>query len=687
MLDTSPLLHDLTPAQREAVAHVDGPLLVLAGPGSGKTRVITRRVAYLVGQGIPAWSILAVTFTNKAAGEMRDRIDALLPPDLPGRRGLTVSTFHALCARLLRRYAAEAGLDPGFVIYDTTDQRDAIKRAVVDAGLDSAQFSPGNVAATISKAKNALLDAAAFAAEATDFSARMMARVYTAYERVLAANRAVDFDDLLLRTARLLRSRCDVLAQLQERYRYLLIDEYQDTNHAQFLIANAIAGPPSTGSNICVVGDPDQSIYGWRGADLRNILEFEEHHPQARVIPLGENFRSTGHIVEASAALIACNVRRKEKELFTSLEAGEPVSAIVCQDEVHEAEQVVERFRALEESGVPYREMAVLYRMNALSRVIEAALRDAQVPYVVARGTAFYDRKEIRDALACLRLLLNPADEIALQRVVSTPPRGIGATTMEKLRLHAVHTQVTLFEAMRVAGTIDSLGARARKAIAEFVGLIEGLRAEAFETSWSAGPSDLAAYVARVIRASGLEAHHAKDASDEGVDRIANLGELVSAAATFRLPDADDDPLGQDEEQPGSAPLRLDGLLAAFLESVALVSDADAIDPERGAVTLMTLHAAKGLEYDAVAIIGLEQGTLPHQRGLESDHELEEERRLCYVGMTRARRHLLMTRTEVRTVRGMTERRIPSQFLSELPAGAVRMSGRAAGGFGRDGST
>jgi len=662
------LLADLTDAQRAAVCHVDGPLLVLAGPGSGKTRVITRRVAHLIALGIPAWQILAVTFTNKAAGEMRARIDQLLPAEVPGRRGLVVSTFHALCARLLRRYALRAGLDPSFVIYDTADQKELVKEAIRELELSDSQYAPGAILGAISRAKNDLLDAEAFALQARDFRDRQIARIYAAYQRSLSINKAVDFDDLLLRTAQLLARDGEVRQELSERFRYLLVDEYQDTNQAQFAIARAIA---SDHGNICVVGDPDQSIYGWRGADIRNILEFEERFERAAIVSLGENFRSTGHIVAASAALIAGNRRRRHKELYTGLEPGHRVRVQSCSDEQAEAAAVVESMLERSNEGVPWREMAILYRMNSLSRVLEDALRRRGIPYQIARGTAFFDRKEVRDALAYLRLLANPSDSVSLGRIVNVPARGLGDTSLGRIEATARRWGVSMLEALGRADEVSDLPPRAKAAALGFVSMFDRWRADAVvEGGTGVALSHL---VMRVLDESGLRAHHASEdtrkGTEDGEDRRANLDELVSAAAQWEPPPSE-------AEETAIRPLRcLLDRLSLWLESVALVSDADAMDSDRGAVTLMTLHAAKGLEFDVVHLVGLEEGLLPHARSGESDRELEEERRLCYVGMTRARRWLALSWARARATRGYTERRMASSFLDELPAQDIERVG------------
>jgi DNA helicase-2/ATP-dependent DNA helicase PcrA len=689
------ILDALTPAQAAAVQHLDGPMLVLAGPGSGKTRVITRRVAWLIQNGIPAWSILALTFTNKAAGEMRIRIDAIVPADVPGRRGLTVSTFHSLCARLLRRFAREAGLTENYSIYDSADQRAAVKQALKDVNLDSKNWTPGSVHSHVSDAKNKLIDAAMYARQASDFFTRNVAKAFTAYEAILRKANALDFDDLLLRVAFLLRDNERIRAELQERYQYLLIDEYQDTNHAQFVIAHTLA---SKHRNISVVGDPDQSIYGWRGADIRNILDFESHYPEAKVIPLGQNFRSTGHIVATADKLIRHNRQRKHKDLYTDHPEGEKPRVVRARDEHHEAEIVVDELLARSEAGAAWKDMAVMYRVNALSRVVEEHCRHRSIPYVIARGTAFYERQGVKDALAYVRVLANPGDEVSLRRIVNAPPRGIGRTTIEKIELHAFNGNRTLFESMCDAHAVRDLTSKASRAVSQFVGMIERWRAMLHRDSAggrlrpdspsskgieqgsgpvlesqrglysSTGPlqekegellppseSPLRDIVELIIRESGLEAMYRSAKSEEDQERLENLEELISSAAQF-VP-----PL---ELGPEPAPAQT---LAAWLESIALVSDADMIDPERGAVTLMTLHAAKGLEFPVVCMIGLEEGLLPHINAMEGDANLEEERRLCYVGITRAERHLLLTSAEYRTHRGLRERTMMSQFLRELP--------------------
>ncbi len=661
------LFAGLTPAQREAASHGGGPALVLAGPGSGKTRVITRRIAALVSGGVPPWKILALTFTNKAAGEMRERVAKLVAREDGSRTGLVVSTFHSHCAAILRRFGDRCGLQAGFSIYDSGDQKDAIKAAIEEAALSSTQWTPASVLAEISDAKNRLLDAKAYLANANDFWTRSVAKAYAAYESVLTRSNAVDFDDLLLKVALLLRNDAEVLEALQSRHQWVLVDEYQDTNHAQFVIAAALA---AKSRNIFVVGDPDQSIYGWRGADISNILEFEEHFPGAKVIPLGENFRSTAHIVAAAAGLISHNRRRKHKELSTALGDGLPVRILKVHDEHEEADKVVEFLEERARSGVPWRSMAVLYRMNALSRVVEDALRRRMVPSTVVRGTAFYDRREIKDALAYLRVCANPRDEVSLRRIVNVPARGIGDVTVRKVEAYAAANGLPLIAAFAQASGAGVVSGKTAKAVDGFVAMIRDFARSLDERV----PGDLSSFVSEVLETSGLDRIDDHSTVDER-ERVANLEELVSAAADYRLPadDPSEDELAgvPDDERPLpalSAQPTLGEALRLWLESVSLVADADAVDPEQGSVTLMTLHAAKGLEFDSVAVIGVENGLLPHSRASAEEDGLEEERRLLFVGMTRAERALMVSSAAVRTVRGVRQASIESEFLREIPA-------------------
>ena len=652
----------LTAAQRAAVLHSTGPALVLAGPGSGKTRVITRRIAALIGSGVAPQSILALTFTNKAAKEMRDRVAALLAVD-PRRLGLTVSTFHAFCAKLLRRYgpsspAAGLGtaLAANFTICDADDARQAVSEAIETAELNKRNWSAGMVAGMISNAKNALLTAAEFRAQAGDFQAKIVARVYEVYEQQMRRCDLLDFDDLLLRSARMLREDAAVREALQRQFQFTLIDEYQDTNLAQFVVASHIA---AANRNIMVVGDPDQSIYGWRGADIRNILQFEDKFGAAAVIELGENFRSTEHIVAAAAGLIAHNQRRKRKSFSTSLGEGNRPQLIRLGDGREEANAIVAEVERASRDGMPWSSMAVLYRMNALSRVLEDAFRHRAIPYVIARGTAFYERREVKDALSYLRSLANPRDEVSLKRMIRSIPRGIGDESLGKVEALAAARGCSLLEAMG-AGDALAVKPRSRKSIDAL--LLQFAR-------WSARldggvASELGEFVRDCLAESGLVRHTVENAADpqDALDRQSNIDELANAAAE------------QAEGLAGS----LRQALGEYLESVTLVADADLVDPEAGAVTLMTLHAAKGLEFDLVAIAAVEEGILPHSRSLSHPDELEEERRLLFVGMTRARRRLLVTWAASRGFRGEHLPSIESSFIREIPGEHIQREDRAA---------
>lgn len=693
------ILAGLTEPQRQAVLCTEGPLLILAAAGSGKTRVITRRIAHLVDMGVPPWSILALTFTNKAAGEMRERVlHQILGPNADPdsarvdrrTRGLTVTTFHSLCARLLRRYAEAAqlpGLKPDYTIYDTSDQNSAMKRVIGNLGLNTTNWPPRSVLSAISNAKNELQDAAAFEANANDFYTKQLAKIYTAYSAELRKAGAIDFDDLLLYTARMLETRDEIRAELIGRWRYLMIDEYQDTNRAQFRIASLLAPPsPTSPPNVCVVGDPDQAIYGWRGADISNILDFETHYPGARVIMLGENFRSTAPILATADYLIKHNTKRKDKPLFTTRDGGDQVVLVHCREEHHEASLVADWFRTLhDEHKISWKDMAVFYRTNSLSRVMEDAMRTNQVPYTIARGTAFFDREEIKNAVAYLRVVANPADGVSLSRIVNTPARGIGQTSLDTIQGAADRAGMTLWQGLMRCKELG-LAARATNAIDKFVETVNGWTGSGSFLG-SQVPDSLHALVERVVTESGLEEHYKKQAKTSGsegdAERLDNLAELISSAREFEQEyDPADDPAAftdVERASQGEAAVvpPLLGLLRAYLESIALVADADAVDPAQGAVTLMTLHASKGLEFKAVAMIGLEEGTLPHSRANDSDEQLEEERRLAFVGITRAMERLHITSARRRTVRGMSERTIPSRFLDELPREHLTISDQA----------
>jgi len=657
-------LQDLTQPQREAVTHVDGPLLIVAGAGSGKTRVITRRVAYLMSLGIAPSAILAITFTNKAAGEMKSRVGAILGREVRdwGRLDTpwaTICTFHSLCLRILRHYAGKIGLAANFTIYDSSDQTKLIKEAIKSLDLSTTNFSPGSVHGTISNAKNQLLSPDHYAGRAGDFYERNVARIFTKYQALLTQNNALDFDDLLLRTAHAFRDFPEVLGELQERFQYILIDEYQDTNHAQYIIAHALA---QKHRNLCVVGDPDQSIYAWRGADIRNILDFETDYPDARVVRLEQNYRSTKTILRIASQLIANNKQRKDKALWTENDAGAPARLFLCQDEHDEAKAIAEQLKQLhDKAGYQWNQMAVFYRINALSRVMEDALRRLNLPYQIARGVEFYNRKEIKDVLAYLRVVANPNDEVSLTRIVNTPARGIGDSTVKQLQTYAAGHGQGLWQAMEDAALVQGLSSRAANSIKAFVALVNGWRGVA------AKGGRVQAIMEDVVQRSGMEQVLKKDkeAEERGESPLENVNQLISAAAEY------------DQENP-------EGSLDDYLSIVSLVSDADHMEGAGGAITLMTLHAAKGLEFPVVAMVGMEDGVLPHARARESINDLEEERRLCFVGITRAEECLLLSKAAYRTIRGLRERTVTSQFLAEVPQDAVLVTDRTEIGWGDD---
>ncbi len=667
MIDIDRLLSDLTESQRDAATHIDGPLLIIAAAGSGKTRVITRRVAFMVGQGIPANSILAITFTNKAAGEMKQRVSAAL--DRPIRdfgkldqRWPTICTFHSLCLRVLRHYAEVIGLPTNFTIYDSADQTKVIKEALKALEMSSTNFSPNVIHGTISNAKNQLLSAEEYARSVGDFYQRQVARIYTKYQQILNQNNALDFDDLLLKTAQAFRDHPLVLRELQDRFQYLMIDEYQDTNHAQYIIAHALA---QRHRNLCVVGDPDQSIYAWRGADIQNILDFEKDYPDAKVVKLEQNYRSSKTILDIASKVIANNTQRRDKGLWTENAQGEKAKLTLSQDEHDEANVVtLELKRFNEKEKIEWSKMAIFYRMNALSRVMEDALRRNNVPYQIARGVEFYNRKEIKDVLAYLRVVANPQDEVSLTRIVNVPPRGLGDTSIKQMQAYAVANGLSLWQAMQRIDQMPGISIRASNAARQFVALVSGWQLIAAGRQ----PADdlLADQKGRVqlimedvVRRSGIDValRKEKDAEELGEGPIGNVNELISSAAEY------------DKDNP-------EGSLDEYLSMVSLVSDADHMKGAGGAVTLMTLHAAKGLEFPVVAMIGLEEGILPHARARGNMKELEEERRLCFVGITRAQQHLLLSKAAYRTIRGLRERTVTSPFLAEMPEDMLDITDR-----------
>ncbi|NIP27006.1 MAG: UvrD-helicase domain-containing protein [Phycisphaerae bacterium] len=623
----------LTPSQKQAVFHVEGPLLVVAGPGSGKTAVITYRIAALIDSGISPHNICAITFTNKAADEMRQRTRALGTP-----AGPHISTFHSLCVRILRRYADKVGINPNFSIYDQADQARCIKQAVKDCELDTTNFPPARMLDAIStRLKNNLIDVDAFKVQADDYFTKNLARIYDRYQHILTEHNALDFDDLLVETAFLLRDCSDVCSELSNRFKFLLIDEYQDTNRAQYIIARAFV---SEHNNICATGDPDQSIYRWRGADIRNILAFEKDWPDATVVKLEENFRSTPNILEVADSLIAVNTSRKPKKLIPTRPSGQDVIVDVFEDENEEADAIAQQIKQFTEQGISLNDIAVFYRVNSQSRVLEEAFIRDKILYQVVRGVEFYRRKEIRDLLAYLKILVNPEDEIALLRIINTPSRGIGKTTIDRVRAYAVGNSISLFEALNKAKDIATLSKAAQAKLTVFFDMIESFKKDV------SGQVTLLAE--RVLVESGLE-KSLKDQGDQGRDALENINELLNAASQYE----------KFTEQPS---------LLDYLQQIALFSDTDTYDSSSGSVALMTLHAAKGLEFDNVFIIGVEHGLLPHERSNahEDRQELEEERRLFFVGITRAKARLHISHARYRTIRGQQLRTIPSQFLYEL---------------------
>lgn len=633
------LLADLNPAQIEAVTHMEGPLLILAGAGSGKTRVLTRRVAHLIQQGVRPGQILAITFTNKAANEMRQRITALVP-----RGGLWVSTFHSFGARLLRQYGERANLDRNFTIYDQNERNQLIKQALESANIDNIHFTPERIGGAISKAKNQLLTPERYASGATDFFAQTVARVYPIYEKRLRDANALDFDDLLLIPALALKHDPELRADLDERFRFVLIDEYQDTNFAQYAIARGLSVDHP---NLCVVGDPDQSIYAWRGSDIRNILDFERDFPSARVITLDKNYRSTKLILAVASHLIAHNRQRKPKNLLTDNETGQPVTVLTFPTGQDEAEGVAERIRqAVVHKDRHFRDFAVLLRVNALSRALEQAFVKHRVPYQIVKGLAFFDRKENRDVLAYLRLLINPRDDLSFLRAVNEPVRGIGKVSLEHLRAYAEPRELSLLAAAAEVQKIPAIKGKAVAGLRDFSKLMGELGQLA-----EAPPDEV---IRQVIDRSGYR-KMLKDSRDaEDADRLANVEELITAAQQFTVEDSR-------------------RTIAEFLENITLASDVDSWDERQDCVSVMTLHAAKGLEFPVVFLVAVEQGLLPHERSQQKAEDIEEERRLAFVGMTRAQQELYLCHANVREFRGQAIYTVPSMFLGELPECGIEL--------------
>ncbi|HVP28292.1 MAG TPA: UvrD-helicase domain-containing protein [Myxococcota bacterium] len=639
------LLSGLNPEQRRAVETTEGPLLVLAGAGSGKTRVLVHRLAYLVGVcGIPAENLLAVTFTNKAAGEMRERVEKLLGP---AAEGLWVTTFHSACVRILRRDVGHLGLSRGFVIYDEDDSLGTVREALRRHGLDPKSYEPRRLRWRIDQWKNAGVLPAEAAAEAKGLDDELASELYATYQRLLAEANALDFGDLILQTVQLFDRFPQVAAHYRRRWQYVLVDEYQDTNRVQYRLVNQLAAEHR---NLCVVGDPNQSIYAWRGADIRNILDFEHDYPDAAVVKLERNYRSTQPILEGSSALVAHNRERKEMWMVTEREGGERIRLYEATDDRDEAQFVVRQILAATRGeGRSLGDCAIFYRTNAQSRPFEEELLAHDVPYAVVGGVRFYERAEVKDALAYLRLLVNPADAMALRRIVNVPARGIGKTSIERAEELAASRGTTLLEALRLAAEEPGAG-RAGAKVRAFLELMARLREDVL-------PLAPAEALARVLDRTGYLESLEKQGTPEAEGRLENLRELLSGAADFAAGNA-----GQ-PAQSGDAR----SLLELFLDQVALVSDLDAWTNARDRVSLMSVHMAKGLEFPFVFLVGLEEGLLPHQGSQRSPAALEEERRLCYVGMTRAMERLFLTCASERRRFGSRTFNAPSRFLAEIP--------------------
>jgi len=655
----SPLFADLNPTQREAVAATEGPVLVVAGAGSGKTRVLTHRIAHLIGDlGASPDSILAITFTNKAADEMKSRVAALVGGAV---RSMWVSTFHSACVRILRREAPRLGYKPGFTIYDDSDSRRLLRMVVKDLDLDPKRFPERAMKAAISRQKSELIDFESFADRADSRYHEQAADIYRLYQQRLLEASAMDFDDLLMVTVEVLSAFPEALAEHQRRFRYVLVDEYQDTNRAQYMLVKQLADEHR---NLCVVGDSDQSIYKFRGADIRNIRDFEEDYPDARVIVLDQNYRSTETILEAANAVISNNTMRAPKDLWSDRGRGAPIARYEAEDEHDEADYVIDEIERLQGDGFNLSDIAVFYRTNAMSRVIEETFVRRAVPYTVVGSVRFYDRKEIKDAMAYLRTVLNPADEVSVKRIINEPRRGIGATTTAHVDRFSQAARISFFEGLVRAGEISQLNPRAQRSVLEFVALIDRLREKA-----DVGGVEAAAQA--VLDDTGMLAALEALGAVDALGRAENLRELVGTAAEFERSNEGAIIAGEEFDA-------LDNLsrLEVFLESTALVADIDEWDEGAGAVTLMTLHSAKGLEFPAVFMVGMEDGVFPHSLSFNSADELEEERRLAYVGITRAQDRLHLTSARRRMLFGASSYNPSSRFFKEVPDGLLSRVGK-----------
>ena len=671
-------LDTLNEPQREAVLCTEGPLLVLAGAGSGKTRVLTHRIAHLVVDlGVAPWQVMAITFTNKAAAEMRERLGQLMGGYV---RGMWVSTFHSMCVRILRSDCERLGFAPGFTIYDDSDSKSLVKRIMAELNIDPKRYPESMVRNRISKAKNELVTPEVFEERYKDPTAQVVGRIYKVLQERLRALNAFDFDDLLLYTYLLLKNHKEVLEVYQDRFRYLLVDEYQDTNHAQYALTQLLAAKHR---NIMVVGDDDQSIYSWRGADLSNILDFEKDYPEAHVVKLEENYRSTGNILAAANAVIENNLMRKRKTLFTSQGEGEKIMVFTASDERDEGRWIAAEIEHQHGNGTSYNQMAVFYRTNAQSRMLEDMLLRAGVPYRLVGGTRFFDRAEIRDVMTYLNLVVNPANDVAAQRVINVPKRGIGNTTIEHIRTVAAGNRCTFLQAAELCMLDEGIRPNTRKAIAEFVGIIH----EAQQYS-----GDLRKVIEMIVDKAGIIEFYRNNPSEDSQSRIENIQEFFGVVDEYRETHEDADALfeapkvGEDQsaETPPVRVFEADSL-SDFVEWVTLRTDMDTMAEDGAAVTLMTIHSAKGLEFDCVFVAGLEESIFPHSNSSFDPQGLEEERRLAYVAITRARKRLYLTAALTRRIFGQTNANPVSRFIGEIPNELRKSIGVGSSGFSGSG--
>jgi DNA helicase-2/ATP-dependent DNA helicase PcrA len=639
MNSSHPLLAKLNPVQQQAVQHVDGPLLIFAGAGSGKTRVLTHRVAYLLSEcGIAPWNVLAVTFTNKAASEMRERIEGLVGDRRA--KSIWIGTFHAVCARMLRQSGNVIDIPKDFVVYDTADQTSLIRECMRDLDLDEKRYAPRQILGMISKAKEKLVAPENYSEHFAGYNERVAGQVYTEYQRRLVRNRALDFDDLIRCAVDMFKASAEVLAKYQEQFQYIMVDEYQDVNYSQYYLLKLLSAKYR---NLCVVGDDDQSIYRFRGAEVELILQFEKDYPDTQVVKLEQNYRSTQKILDAAHAVVSNNPGRASKKLWTDNEGGTPIELIEAMNEQEEGVYVARVMRDLVERGdKSWGDFAILYRTNAQSRAFEEVFLHFRVPYKIVGGVRFYDRKEIKDVIAYLRVLSNPFDSVSIKRIINTPPRGIGQGTIAQLEDYARQSSASFWEVLQHGGQSGMLSPRARTAVHSFVIMLDDLRNEHLDMT----VTDL---TQQVLRRSGYIDDLTNDRSPEAQSRLENVQELLSVTTRY----------DSEAESP---------TLTGFLEQVSLVSDLDSLVAGQEAVTMMTLHSSKGLEFPVVFLAGMEENIFPHSRSRESDKDLEEERRLCYVGITRAKDQLHLTHASRRTLMGSLSANPPSRFLREIPS-------------------